>query len=377
MKALIFGAGNIGRGFIGQLFFQSAYEIVFVDVNRSLVDQLNRDHGYTIHVVSDATNEEIQIEHVRAVHVHDLDSVAAEICQADLVATAVGVDALVHIAWPIAHGLSRRWQEGNETPLDILVCENLMGANRALRQWVADTLSDHDREMLADRAGFVETSIGRMVPVMTPEMQGGMPLRVMVEPYCELPVDRDGFKGNIPVIKNMIPASPFDYYIQRKLYIHNMGHAMLAYLGQAKGYRYIWESVRDPDIRQVCHAAMSASALALSRERGVDYNEIEQFIDDLMRRFDNRQLHDTVIRVGRDRIRKLSPNDRLMGAFHLCLRQGVNPASICVGILAALKAGDNTGADFLDVPDLPALAESMRKICISLFDEAEQEGAPC
>jgi mannitol-1-phosphate 5-dehydrogenase len=139
-----------------------------------------------------------------------------------------------------------------------------------------------------------------MVPVMTPEMQGGNMLKIWVEEYDQLPVDKDGFKGEIPEIKNMLPYSPFKFYIERKLYIHNMGHATTAYLGHLKGCTYIWEAIGDESIRKTVREAMMESAQAISKAHGIELIKIEEHVDDLLYRFSNRQLGDTIERVGRD-----------------------------------------------------------------------------
>jgi mannitol-1-phosphate 5-dehydrogenase len=176
-----------------------------------------------------------------------------------------------------------------------------------------------------------------MVPVMTDEMCGDNPLRVWVEPYEELPVDKAAFVGNIPDLKGLIPYSPFGYYIKRKLFIHNMGHAISAYMGWQKSYAFIYECISDKNIRSFSRAAMKESAYALHKEYGVPLQELNEHIDDLLNRFANRSLGDTVARVGRDPLRKLSYNDRLIGAALYCLTQGIEPNIILRGIIAALK----------------------------------------
>lgn len=336
----MYGAGNIGRGFIGQLLFQSGYEVVFIDVNTRLVDKLNADKSYPIKFATDKRYYDIIIENVRAVNGLDLDSTAREISDADIMATAVGVKVLPAIAKPIAEGLRKRWENKNLKPLNIIICENLIDANHYLKRLVKKELGNAQTGCLDALAGFVEASVGRMVPVMTPQLREGNILRVCVEEYSELPVDRDGFRGEIPDIKNMIPFSPFEYYIRRKLFIHNMGHAITAYLGYIKCYEYIWEAIGDEDIGRISRAAMLESARALSIEYGIELKLIEEYVEDLVGRFANRRLGDTVERVGRDIQRKLSPNDRLIGAFNLCIKNRIKPQNICVGLAAALQFKD-------------------------------------
>lgn len=335
-KAVIYGAGNIGRGFIGQLFSQSGYEVVFIDVNREIVKKLNEDQKYPVQVVSEQGHKEIIIENVRAVDGTNIERVADEIAGAEIMATAVGVNILSRITRPIALGLKRRWQQANLQPFNIIICENLLDANHYLGKLLKRELDTKEKKLFDETIGLVEASIGRMVPVMTPQMQGGNILRICVEEYCELPVDKDGFKGNIPNIVNMIPFSPFEFYIRRKLFIHNMGHALTAYLGYLQGYQYLWQAISNPYIKLLCKRAMFESATALSVEYDIALETILEHVEDLLYRFGNQYLEDTVARVGKDPIRKLSANDRLLGAGNLCVKQGIMPVYISVGIAAGL-----------------------------------------
>jgi len=336
-KAVMYGAGNIGRGFIGQLFSESGYEVAFIDVNLDVINRLNSEGKYTISILSGSEIKDIQVTNVKGVDGRDISKAAAAIAEADIMATAVGVNNLPKITKNIAEGLKLRWKSGRMDPLNIIICENLINADHYLAELIRRELDDEQNQKFDKLVGLVEASIGRMVPVMTPEMQKGDMLRVCVEEYCELPVDRDGFKGEIPQIKNMKPAGNFSYYIQRKLFIHNMGHALTAYLGKLKGYNYIWEAIGDPYIKLAALRAMQDSAIALSREHGVKLDMILDHVDDLIYRFGNRQLGDTIQRVGNDVKRKLSANDRLIGAASLCLSHGINPVNICLGIAAAMK----------------------------------------
>lgn len=364
-KAVMYGAGNIGRGFIGQLFSESGYEVAFIDVNKELIDRLNRDGKYPVGILSEAGCRETVVNNVRGVNGLDILKVAETIAEADIMATAVGVNVLPKIVKPIAEGLKKRWQSGRLEPLNIIICENLLNADRYLAELIKQELDDNQRSCFEKLVGLVEASIGRMVPVMTPELQEGNILRICVEEYSELPVDRDAFKGGIPHIRNMQPASPFAFYIQRKLFIHNMGHALTAYLGKLKGYSYIWEAIQDPAIGLAVLKAMQDSARALSMEHGVKLETILDHVDDLIYRFGNKLLGDTVNRVGNDVKRKLSPNDRLVGAADLCSSHGINPANICLGIAAAMKfdSTDHTLKGVADVLDTKGPENVLKEIC--------------
>ena len=335
MKAVMYGAGNIGRGFIGALLSQAGYRVSFVDVAEPVVRALNENGRYPVRYVSSEGFEDVWIENVAAVDGTDAQAVAEAIAECDIMATAVGARILKFIAPNIAAGLKMRWAEG-KGPLNIIICENLMDANRVLEGLIKEHLTAEEQEIFDRTVGLVEASIGRMVPVQTDEMKDGEPLRVCVEKYGFLPVDRDAFKGEIPAIQNLVPAAPFDFYIKRKLYLHNMGHALCAYLGGYVGMKYIWQAIDDPDILAIVQSAMQESAVALSRRYGEPLEGLLLHAEDLLARFRNRALKDTCARVGADPVRKLGAEDRLIGASNLLLSQGMTPAYIPVGAAGAL-----------------------------------------
>jgi mannitol-1-phosphate 5-dehydrogenase len=385
MKMVMYGCGNIGRGFVGALFALSGYDVTFIDIADELVERLHRERKYPVRVVSDTGFEDIEITGVDALNAKDAEAAANLIADADIMATAVGVKALQFIAPVIASGLSKRLARGAK-PLNIIICENLMDADVILAGMLREHLTKTENEQFDNAVGLVEASIGRMAPVQTPEMQAGNPLRVCVERYGYLPVDRDAFKGGIPEVKGMIPFSPFDFYLKRKLYVHNTGHAICAYLGGFSGYEYIWAAVGNPDIRLVAHNAMLESAQALSSRYGIGIGEIINHIDDLLLRFSSAALRDTCKRVGADPVRKLSPTDRLIGAASFCLEQGIFPAYIAAGAAGALyqelresgkeQTAANAAVSLESIAGLKAdskLAESILKIH-GIFCEVRNAG---
>jgi mannitol-1-phosphate 5-dehydrogenase len=321
-----------------------------VDVNQAVIDALNAEKSYPVTILSNDSEREILVKNVCAKNAGDGGAVARRIADADLMATAVGVNVLPYIIGNLAAGIRLRAAEG-KPPLNVIICENLIGADKYIAGLLREKLNGEERRYMDENIGLVEASIGRMVPVQTPEMQRGNLLRVCVEAYCALPVDCGAWKGEIPDYPNLKPFSPFEFYIERKLFVHNMGHAAAAYLGFLRGYTYIWEAVGDAEIRETVLRAMTESAVALSRKHGVDFYELYLHVEDFLERFANRKLGDTVARVGRDLKRKLSENDRMLGAARLCAAQGVENTHILKGLGAALLFADDGKK-----PDLSALA---------------------
>ena len=334
--AVMYGGGNIGRGFIGKVFADSGYEVCFLDIMQDIIDEMNRRGEYTVRIVSNEGQQDTTVKPVRAVN-SLTDQAIDEIVNCEIMATAVGVNVLPRIAPVIAKGMVARMARTGK-PLDIILCENQLGADELMRGWIYEKLNEAQKKWADENLGLIEASIGRMVPPLTPEMREKDKLLICVEPYAELPVDKDAFKGRIPDLKGLIPYTPFEFYIKRKLFLHNGGHALCAYLGYEKGYEYIWQAIADPEIYEAAKASMMASAQALVHKFGEGVREnVESNVTDLLERFQNKALKDTVARVGADPVRKLRRNDRIVGAALFAIEQGVDPAPIVKGILAALK----------------------------------------
>ena len=344
-QAVMYGGGNIGRGFIGALLSQSGYRVTFIDVAEPVVKALQEKNTYPVRYVSSDGFEDVWIRNVTAVNGNDAEAAADVIANCDIMATAVGARILKFIVPNIIAGLRKRWQLG-KGPLNIIICENLMDANKILEDMLKAQLTAEECKLFDETVGLVEASIGRMVPIQTEEMKAGEPMRVCVERYGFLPVDRDAFKGEVPQIRNMVPYEPFDFYIKRKLYVHNMGHALCAYMGNLLGLEYIYEAIAVPEVRILVQNAMLESAMALSRKYGASLIDLQMHITDLLNRFTNAALGDTCLRVGGDPARKLGETDRLIGSSKLALEQGICPAYIAAGIAGGLcrylkEAGEN------------------------------------
>ncbi len=364
-KVVQFGAGNIGRGFLAQLFTQSGYEVIFVEVKPEIISQLNRERKYTLRIVGEDPHD-VLIENISAVSAGDLKKVREEITTAGLIATAVGVNVLPEIAPLIASGIKCRIDRKIYIPLNIIICENLLSAGKVLRDYIRNNIPEDYYGYIDRYVGFVETVVSRMIPVVPEEIRREAPLFVMAEEYSILPVSRNGFVGEIPVVKGMTPIDNLTAYEERKLFIHNLGHAICAYAGYKKGYEYIWETVLNEEIIFLTRKSLDESGRALIEKYGFAAREMHEHVDDLIKRFGNRALGDTVYRVGRDPVRKLGPDDRLIGSAKLCLQFNINPEYIVKGIACALSydyEGDNTAKKLKHLISSKGVDYILREIC--------------
>jgi len=347
-KLVQFGAGSIGRSLMGQLFSRAGYEVVFVDIDSSLVDRLNREREYRIVVrQTDVPDEVIPVRNVRAVDFRDRDAVLDEVADASLLCTSVGKGAVPQVLPVIADGIWRRFMLGNFRPLDVIIAENMRNASRFCHESLLTRLGPGFP--VSELIGLAETSIGKMVPIMTREEREQDPLRLFAEAYNTLIVDRHGFLNGPPDVEGVVAVDNIAAWVDMKLFIHNLGHAASAYLGYAHDpeFRYIHEVIGVPGIHAQVRACMEQAAVALNREYPHDLMTglLNDYIDDLLRRFGNRALGDTLYRVGRDLYRKLDKTDRVTGAMLLAAKHDADCGAIAGTFHAgcSFKATDEDG----------------------------------
>jgi mannitol-1-phosphate 5-dehydrogenase len=359
-KAVHFGAGNIGRGFLGQLYSQSGYETVFVDVKPDVIEQLNERRSYTVEIADDPPGE-IEVTNVRGVDGTDLEAVAMELSDCNLASTAVGVGVLHLIAKPLALGFRDRLRQSGG-PLDVILAENRLHAATYMRDLVEKELEPDEVEASRELLGFVEASIGRMVPVQCHED----PLKVSVEAYCELPVDQAGFKSEVPEIKHLAPRANFEAYVERKLFVHNAGHATAAYHAALRGHDTLDKAMKDAGVGAEVQAVQEQTCLALHRKWDLPLEDLSEHAEDLRRRFANPRLQDQVARVGGDPLRKLGPHDRLVGALNLCDSNGADPVPVAKAIAAALhyrNPNDPSAEDLAKMVEQEGPAKVLEEVC--------------
>ncbi|EGR0695944.1 mannitol-1-phosphate 5-dehydrogenase [Vibrio parahaemolyticus] len=337
-NAVHFGAGNIGRGFIGKLLADAEVEVTFADVDVPLVDQLSHKQEYKVKVVGTECKIDT-VTHVTAVNSASED-VIDRIVKTDLVTTAVGPNVLDIIAKTIAKGIAKRFKAGNDAPLNIIACENMVRGTTHLKGEVYKHLDKSLHAKADELVGFVDSAVDRIVPPA--EAANDDPLEVTVESFSEWIVDEQQFKGDIPNIAGMEKTNNLMAFVERKLFTLNTGHCITAYLGCLKGHRTIREAIEDPNIHAEVKQAMQESGEVLIRRYGFDRDMHNAYIEKILGRFANPYLVDEVDRVGRQPIRKLGANDRLVKPLLGTIEYGTENQTLLKGIAAALKYTNDT-----------------------------------
>lgn len=358
MKAVHFGAGNIGRGFVGLILHNAGYEVVFADVNAELIDALASTPSYRVHEVGESARD-WTVDNYRALNsATNEGEVVAQIATADVVTTAVGPNILRFVAPVIAAGISER--PAGLPPLQVMACENAINATDLLRRHVQENLDENfdvnGAAMLEGAAVFANTAVDRIVPNQEP----GHGLDVTVEDFFEWAVERGPFGGNVPAIADAHFVEDLAPYIERKLYTVNTGHAALAYHGFVAGAETLAGAMAMPAVAAEVRAVLQETKALLIARHGFAESMQGEYVQKTLKRFANPHLPDTPGRVGRQPLRKLSRNERFVGPAAELAELGGAPDALLRAIGAALHF------------DVPADSESveMRALLAAATPEA-------
>lgn len=344
-KAVHFGAGNIGRGFIGLLLSQAGYHVAFVDVAAPLVNDINTLGKYNVQIFGAA--EKTLVENVSAINSNEnLDALLDAIVEADIVTTAIGPNILKFIAPNIAKGLTKRIAT-NKTPLNIIACENMVGGSTVLKNFVYQNLADDVKPEVDKLIGFPDAAVDRIVPLQKNDEK----LLVKVEPYAEWDVDSKGVVGELPEIKGMTLVDNLGAYIERKLFTVNTGHASIAYLAYQKGLPDISSAMRDEEIVAAARAVWAETSALLIDKYNFDAAVHQKYVETTETRFKNPEINDEVTRVARGPKRKLSASDRLVSPATQLLERGKTPDALAKVIAAALKFDYADDKEAVEVQD--------------------------
>jgi mannitol-1-phosphate 5-dehydrogenase len=353
--AVHFGAGNIGRGFVGLILHRAGYQVVFADVIDQLIDALNGTPSYRVKEVGLDSSEE-QVDDYRAINSRaDEPALVAEIASADIVTTAVGPTVLRFVAPQIAAGLRRR--PGDAPRLAVMACENAINATDALAGHIRSAVPEAEWPAVAARAVFANTAVDRIVPAQSADAG----LDVTVETYFEWAIERAPFGGQEPSIPDATWVDDLAPYIERKLFTVNTGHATTAYHGFARGIKKLSDALADDVVRAAVTGVLAETKQLLVAKHDFPAEAQQAYVDKILQRFANPYLPDTVDRVGRQPLRKLSRSERLIGPAAELAERGVRPQHLLATVEAALS---------FDVPDDPESVELQQLLRTLTAEEA-------
>lgn len=343
-RALVFGAGKIGRGFVGHLLFRSGWSMTFVDRGQPLVEQLNAAGTYPITVHSSPPQTDL-ISRYRAIWLDDRPAVLEAIGQHDLFFTAVGGANLPSVGKLFVEGLASRVARGDRGNVNVILCENWKDPAADLRKAINQHAPDDDFRAWANaHLGLVETQVLRPCFDPDPETRAKNPLAIFTQDWWTLPCDGAAFRGPAPRIEGIELRPHFQHELIRKVYTYNCMNAVFAYLGFLCGYTFLHESALDAEIRAVAEAAYDESSRGLIAEYGFSEREQEEMKRMALGKYRDMRSPDPIERNARDSRRKLSPDDRLMGPARLALKHGVTPSALALGVAAAFHyEGDDPG----------------------------------
>ncbi len=352
MKAVHFGAGNIGRGFVGLLLRQAGMDLVFADVSAPLIDALKAADSYQVHAVG-TDPYDVTVSGYSAVNsATEPEALTRELASADLITTAVGVHILKFVAPAIAAGIAAR--PPGAPRVAVLACENAIHATDILQAAIREHYAGDD---LDDRAAFANTAIDRIVPAQAPDAG----LDVTVETFFEWVIDKQPFGDDVIDIPGVVWVDELRPYIERKLFTVNTGHAITAWHGWAAGIQKISDAVQEPGVRSKVAGALAETSALLVAKHEFDADVQRAYAAKNLERFANPYLPDTVERVGRSPLRKLSRHDRIVGPAAELAERGLGFENLLEAFAAALA---------FDVADDPEVAQLKEILSLGDADSA-------
>lgn len=345
MLALHFGAGNIGRGFIGQLLHEAGYDICFADVNQAVIDDINNLRKYYIEIVGDKPKR-IEITNIEAVNSNDEAQIIEKIVGADIITTALGANILKYIAPVIAKGLIKRVQL-NPQPINIIACENMINGSSKLRDLVYAQFDEENLNKIKRYAGFPNAAVDRIVPLQHNEEK----LLVKTEEFFEWDIESIAVVGEKPVIKGVTYVNNLQAYIERKLFAVNAIHASIAYLGYIYGCKTIYEATQDKNIMQIVRGVTQETGILLNKKYGFDLEKHQKYVDMIIARFSSPYISDDIIRVARSPIRKINLNERLTGLAKQLTDRGLSAENLIEVIAAALHFENRADSEAVELQE--------------------------
>lgn len=367
MSCVIFGAGKIARGFVGHLLYLSNIDFTFIEKVDSLCDLINQRGEYTVNILGDSSKNTV-VKNASALKFSQTDEICEAISKADCVFCSVGGKNLNDIVPHLTMGIEHRAKH-NPKPINIITCENWKKPADILRDGIAASISEEHKSFFEDNVGITEAVIMRSAIESTPDLLQKDPLIVNVQDFWKFPFDASRLKAEMP--ENMICLEPiyeFTGFLERKFYTYNAANGTTSYVGAILGYKYIADAAYDEKILEILDGVYKETATALSKKHNFPFDEQWAFTRTSLNKLQDRNIVDYIERNARDPMRKLGPDDRLVGSARLCLEYGVVPHNLAIAIAAAIHYEEESDGFALELKRLreaegiPAVIEKVCKL---------------
>ncbi len=332
---IIWGAGRIGRGFLAEVFSQPGYSLTFVDMVRPLIEQLRAADGYTIWKATNEGMASVRIESYDALHIDDGSEIMEKmLLPHPIVSAAVQASMLDSLADMLSPYIRARANGTPDDPMDIVLSVNSMMPDQAFFAALERVFAGEENVLsyVHHKVGLSVTVVMRIVPQTPKEYLEKDPLAVFTNGFPELVADKKGFKGPLPSLPMLRLTDHIEAEEVRKIYTLNMVHATGAYLGMPRRFTYIKEAAADPALGPMLRSALQEAAVGLSGEYGFSKEDMEKWTVRMMSLIENSYMWDDLLRLGADSLRKLGPDDRLVGSAKLSIKHGGTPATIAKAI---------------------------------------------
>lgn len=362
-KALIFGAGKIARGFLGQLLYLSGFEITFVDVYEPIVRVLNKKKQYHVHVLGNESRDS-EVTGICAYTFEEKKEIYREFYEAEIVFVSVGGAHLPEVAKSLAEILNQYGVQ--KVRQNIIVCENWKNAAETFKEALLDHLSQENRTVLEEWTGISEAVLMRTATQPDQEMLEKHPEDVWVQDFWYLPIDKSRLKGEIPEIKYVELKDDFGNFLTQKMYTNNTSNAVIAYTGYLLGYEFLADAANSAPISEILDRTYEEINRTLVAELGVDPEQQKEFAKKARAKYCDRTIIDKVIRHAKDPLRKLGPQDRLIGPCRMALKHGIYPKTLIDTIAKALyfdEPSDEAAVKLRDMRRSKGVGYVLQVIC--------------
>jgi len=363
MKCVILGAGKIARGFIGHLLYLSGIEFVFVEKSDALCDLINERGSYTVHILG-TPEKDCAVRGAQALKFSQSEEITSAIAEADAVFTAVGGKNLPGIIGILQKGIERRAEQGDR--LNIITCENWKQPAKLLRSALNEVIMPEAKGYLEEKVGITEAVIMRSAIEPDRDALEEDPICVNVQDFWNLPVDKSRVVGDLPPIQGLQLMDEFTGFLERKFYTYNAANGTVSFLGALLGYEKLADAAHDERIIEVLNGVYRETAQALSKKHNYPLDEQLAFAETSRRKLQDYTIVDFIERNARDPMRKLGPDDRLIGSARLVLEQGFVPENLCTAAAAAMyyvSPGDESAEQLQAMREAEGIDAVIEKVC--------------